>query len=101
MKVCLEDKPDVIILDTGLPYRNLDDVYAELRGDTRTMQIPVVFVIPKDSERSEWEKVKALGLRAKDGIVKVSDFDGMVESVEEALPPNRRPSGNVLWQADD
>ena len=101
MKVCLEDKPDVIILDVGLPYRDLTDVYSELRGDTQTRQIPIIFVIPKDSETSEWEKIQALGLGAKDGIFEVSDFDGIVKSVEEALPPNRRPSGNVLWQADD
>jgi DNA-binding response OmpR family regulator len=101
MKVCLAEKPDVIILDTGLPYREVDNVYAELRGDTQTRQIPIVFVVPKDSESSEWEKVKGLGLNPKDAIVEVSDFEGLAKNVEEALPSNRRPGGRILWQAGD
>ena len=86
MEICLTEKPDAIILDTGLPYRDLGDVYAELRGDTRTMQIPIVFVIPKDSESSEWERVKGLGLNSKDAIVEVSDYDGLAKSIEEIWP---------------
>src|SRR5262245_10437415 len=43
IQVCLDERPDVIVLDTVLPYREAKDVFIELRRDPRTAQIPVVF----------------------------------------------------------
>lgn len=103
MKVCLDDRPDVIVLDAVLPYREVADVFIELRGDPSTAGIPIVFVfIPRKDERPDRNQVETLQLGPKDAIVELPDVEGLVKSVEQALPPHRRNlRGNVLWQADD
>jgi two-component system cell cycle response regulator len=102
MGVCVENMPDVIVLDTGLPYQQTDDIYATLRDDPRTNHIPLVFVVPKDEPDEDRDRLKNLGLGPKDAIVKLPDIEELVRCVEKALPPGRRNlGGTVLWQAKD
>ena len=65
----LESQPDLIILDMGFPDTDGRDVLAQLKGDQRTAQIPVV-VWSAGRRDPESDSRIALALGAEDYIEK-------------------------------
>jgi CheY-like chemotaxis protein len=73
-------RPDLILLDLGLPRRNGFEVLAEIQGNTRLRSLPVV-VFSSSSLPSD--KRKSLELGALDFITKRSSLQGMTEAIRQ------------------
>src|SRR5438067_7574809 len=80
------DKPDLILLDLGLPDRDGLELVAALRGEPRSALIVV-------SARDQTEqKVTALDLRADDYVTKPFDTEALLARVRAS--PSQRPSSD-------
>jgi two-component system, OmpR family, KDP operon response regulator KdpE len=74
-----DEKPDVIILDLGLPDKSGLDVIAEIR---QRSQVPIIVLSARDDERS---KVEALDLGADDYISKPFGMAELTARLRAAL----------------
>jgi two-component system, OmpR family, KDP operon response regulator KdpE len=81
------NKPDVVILDLGLPDMDGVEVCARLREWT---QIPIIILSVRDSER---EKVAALDAGADDYLTKPFGVEELLARVRVALRHSTRPLG--------
>ena len=84
VKACLEDKPDIMLLDIMLPGMDGYKVLAEIR---KTSNVPVIMITAKGET---FDKVLGLELGADDYIVKPFDPKELVARVKAVL---RRYSG--------
>ena len=75
-------RPDLVVLDVGMPFMTGDEVHRELRRDPRTRYIPVVFVTAK---RTTAEVAARLRNGADDYIAKPFDIDELVARIASAL----------------
>lgn len=78
-------KPDIILLDLGLPDRDGMDILRELR---ETSEVPVIVVSARGQER---EKIAALDLGANDYITKpfhMGELQARIRVVERMLSLN-------------
>src|SRR5258705_12061712 len=75
-------RPDLVVLDVGMPLMNGDEVHRELRRDPRTRYIPVVFVTAK---RTTAEMAARLRNGADDFVAKPFDIDELVARVSSSL----------------
>ncbi|MBN2354781.1 response regulator transcription factor [candidate division KSB1 bacterium] len=75
-------RPDLIILDVMLPGKDGWEVIRELRRDSVTQHLPVIFLTAKDSEIDE---VVGLELGADDYIVKPISMRKLLARVKLAL----------------
>lgn len=75
-------RPDLVVLDIGMPLMTGDEVHRELRRDPRTRYIPVVFVTAK---RTPGEMAARLRNGADDYISKPFDVDELVARIASAL----------------
>ncbi|MEP6693447.1 MAG: response regulator [Chloroflexota bacterium] len=75
-------RPDLVVLDVGMPFLTGDEVHKELRRDPRTRYIPVVFVTAK---RTTAEMAARLKNGADDYISKPFDVDELVARIASAL----------------
>jgi diguanylate cyclase (GGDEF)-like protein len=75
-------RPDLIVLDVGMPLLNGDEVHRELRRDPRTRYIPVVFVTAKTTTA---EMAARLRNGADDYVSKPFDVDELVARIAAAL----------------
>jgi diguanylate cyclase (GGDEF)-like protein len=66
----LEVNPDQILLDVEMPGQSGFDVCRQLKGDSATMHIPIIFLTGKTSSE---EKIEGLELGATDYITKPFD----------------------------
>jgi CheY-like chemotaxis protein len=73
-------RPDLILLDLGLPRRNGFEVLAEIQGNTSLRSLPVV-VFSSSSLPSD--RRKSLELGALDFITKRSSRQGMTEAIRQ------------------
>jgi diguanylate cyclase (GGDEF)-like protein len=76
------DRPDLVLLDVGMPVMTGDEVHRELRRDPRTRYIPVVFVTAK---RTTAEMAARLRNGADDFVAKPFDIDELVARVSSSL----------------
>ena len=76
----IEDGPKVILLDLKLPKVDGLDVLKRLKGDPRTMKIPVV-VLTSSKEQSDVVKSYQLGVNSY--IVKPVDFESFAKAVQD------------------
>ncbi len=72
-------RPDVIVLDLGLPDRDGKDVIAEVR---RASQVPIIVLSARDREQ---EKIAALDLGADDYINKPFGIGELMARIRTAL----------------
>ncbi|NWF70526.1 MAG: response regulator [Chloroflexi bacterium] len=79
--------PSLIVLDIMLPDMNGYDVCRELRTDSRTNHIPIIFLTQKD-ERSD--KIFGLELGADDYITKPFDIEELKLRVQNAIKASER-----------
>jgi len=75
-------RPDLVVLDVGMPLLTGDEVHRELRRDRRTRYIPVVFVTAK---RTTAEMAARLRNGADDYVAKPFDVDELVARIASAL----------------
>jgi diguanylate cyclase (GGDEF)-like protein len=75
-------RPDLVVLDVGMPFMTGDEVHRELRRDPRTRYIPVVFVTAK---RTTSEVAARLRNGADDYVAKPFDVDELVARIASAL----------------
>lgn len=75
-------RPDLVILDVGMPLMTGDEVHRELRRDPRTRYIPVVFVTAKGTTG---DVAKRLRNGADDYVAKPFDIDELVARISSAL----------------
>ena len=72
-------RPDLILLDLNLPRKNGREVLAEVKGDPRLKNIPVVILTTSHSER---DVLEAYDQHANCYIVKPVGFENFVEAVK-------------------
>jgi diguanylate cyclase (GGDEF)-like protein len=75
-------RPDLVVLDVGMPLLSGDEVQRELRRDPRTRYIPVLFVTAK---RTTAEVAARLRNGADDYVSKPFDIDELVARIASAL----------------
>lgn len=79
MRTILEERPDLIVLDLGLPDRDGKEVVAEVRGWSA---VPIVILSAREQER---EKVAALDAGADDYLTKPFGVGELLARVRVAL----------------
>ena len=82
MEVCLQERPDIVVLDILMPGKSGWDVMEELKSDPVTESIPVIISTvknrPEDMEKGE-------ELQATDYIAKPYVFSDLLEKVQKIL----------------
>jgi DNA-binding response OmpR family regulator len=105
VRICLKERPNIIILDIRLPDIDGYEVAKKLRHDRRTSKIPILFLTEK---RSRSDKLKGLELGADDYITKPFDIQELRLRVRNSLqrskigsvinPITELPEGSVVDQ---
>lgn len=75
-------RPDLVLLDVGLPDGDGFDLCRSLQADDRTRDVPVVFLTARDAT---CDKVDAFALGAEDYLAKPFDPDELRARVEARL----------------
>ena len=75
-------RPQLILLDLGLPELSGDQVFARLRSDHRTRYTPVIFLTGSSGRT---EKVRHLLAGADDYVTKPFDLDELAARVQAAV----------------
>ncbi|MDB5365883.1 MAG: kdpE [Rhodospirillales bacterium] len=90
------EKPDVIVLDLGLPDQDGLEVVRRIRAQQTT---PIVVLSVRDDERG---KVEALDLGADDYVVKPFGMDELIARLRAALRHGLQAQGTApLFEAGD
>jgi DNA-binding response OmpR family regulator len=82
VKKAHEEKPDLIILDIKMPVGGGMGVFENLRMNSNTMLIPIIFITAHPSEEI---KRKVLEMGAEDFIAKPFNADELLAKVRKAL----------------
>ena len=83
LRLLAAEKPDVVILDLGLPDRSGFEVIAEIRKHS---PVPIIVLSARSDERS---KVQALDLGADDYVGKPFGMAELMARIRAALAPSR------------
>ena len=83
-------RPQLIVLDLGLPELSGDQVFARLRSDHRTRYTPVLFLTGSSGRT---EKVRHLLAGADDYVTKPFDLDELAARVQAAVRRARTLGG--------
>lgn len=87
LDICRVKVPNVVVLDIQLPDVDGYEVCRNLRGNTRTSYVPIIFLTQKD-ERSD--KIAGLELGADDYVTKPFDIEELKLRVEGAIRRSQR-----------
>jgi CheY-like chemotaxis protein len=87
LEICRRKLPNVVVLDIQLPDIDGYEVCRQLRNNTRTSYVPIIFLTQKD-ERSD--KIAGLELGADDYITKPFDIEELKLRVEGAIRRSKR-----------
>jgi DNA-binding response OmpR family regulator len=87
LEICRRKLPNVVVLDIQLPDIDGYEVCRQLRNNTRTSYVPIIFLTQKD-ERSD--KIAGLELGADDYITKPFDIEELKLRVEGAIRRTKR-----------
>ncbi|RMG95106.1 MAG: response regulator [Deltaproteobacteria bacterium] len=78
-------RPDLMLVDVQLPYRNGFEVTHEIRKMPEGRDVPVVLMSAVYTSAERGKAYAAKGLRAQDFLVKPFDLDTMLTRVRELL----------------
>src|SRR4029078_9741647 len=81
-----EHRPDLILLDIDMPGRDGFEICADLKSDSLTKSIPVIFL---SAEASTSEKIRGLELGAADYVTKPFDAAELLARVRASLRTRR------------
>jgi two-component system KDP operon response regulator KdpE len=95
LDACREDKPDVVILDLGLPDISGVEVLRELRSWS---QVPVVVL---SARHGSDDKVEALDEGADDYVTKPFGMDELLARVRAAVRRSAGPESDPTIETDD
>ena len=90
MRLMAAEKPDLVVLDLGLPDKSGLELIAEIR---KTSAVPIVVLSARHDERS---KVEALDLGADDYVSKPFGMAELMARLRAALRHAFRARGNCL-----
>jgi len=82
VKSCIEERPDLVILDIRLPDIDGYEVAKRLRDDRRTKEVPIIFLTEK---RDRADRLHGLELGADDYITKPFDIQELRLRVRNSL----------------
>jgi putative two-component system response regulator len=82
LRAAMEERPDIILLDIGLPGMNGLDVCRRLRADTRTVALPIILVTGQVTSR---DVVAGLDAGADDFVRKPYDEAELMARVRSVL----------------
>jgi len=80
MRVALEQRPAVVLLDLALPERSGKELLEDLRADPITHDIAIVVVTAHADRLTEWHRAEADGV-----VAKPFDIDDLLVTVQRAL----------------
>ena len=86
LKICLENPPDLILLDLNMPFFDGFEILRRLKDDRRTFSIPVI-VVSGASETSD--KTRGLDLGAIDYVTKPYDVVELKARIRVGLRTKR------------
>jgi CheY-like chemotaxis protein len=86
VRLAIEHRPDLVLLDLHLPDISGDEVLRRLRADPRTAAIPVV-VVSADATPASVERLQQAGADAY--LTKPLDVDDFLRVVGQFLPAER------------
>ena len=89
-KVAASVRPDLMLLDLIMPYRDGFDVLYDLKHHPATSEIPIIIMSVKDREE---EIVKGLNMGAEDYVVKPFNSLELVARVRKILERENRRAG--------
>jgi two-component system, OmpR family, KDP operon response regulator KdpE len=89
LKALSAEKPDLVILDLGLPDRSGFEVIAAIRKDST---VPIIVLSARNDERS---KVEALDLGADDYLSKPFGMDELTARIRAALRHRYQAQGEL------
>lgn len=87
LETCRRKLPNVVVLDIQLPDIDGYEICRQLRSNTRTSYVPIIFLTQKD-ERSD--RIAGLELGADDYITKPFDIEELKLRVEGAIRRSMR-----------
>ncbi len=80
--------PDLILLDIDMPGMNGYELCKQLKADSRTCSVPVIFISALDDDPGERAKASAVG--GIDYIIKPFRIEDVLARVEANLPKEKR-----------
>ncbi|MEO7963442.1 MAG: response regulator transcription factor [Gemmatimonadaceae bacterium] len=96
LQIALDERPDLIILDIGLPKRNGLSVARELR--TRAFTAPVLMLTARDTVT---DKVQGFDAGADDYLSKPFDYDELLARVRALLRRSALRNDATLMRVSD
>lgn len=103
VRVCQEDRPDLVLLDINLPDINGYEVCRRLKDDLRTRSIPIIFLSQRNLQA---DKIHGLRTGGDDYITKPFNFDELRLRIQNTLTRTRyrrqvdpftgQPSGSLI-----
>lgn len=91
VNLCLNQQPDLVILDIRLPDIDGFEVARRIRANRRTRDLPIIFLTEK---RERADRLEGLSLKAEDYITKPFDIQELRLRVVNTLERNRRVTLN-------
>lgn len=82
IRAILDQKPDLVVLDLGMPYIDGFELLAALKGDPLTRTIPVI-VLSSRTDLQSLDRVVALG--AAEYLNKPIRVESLLDAVERRL----------------
>jgi len=92
------DQPSIVLIDLMMPGRSGVQLFARLRGDSATSEIPIVMVTGiKEEMGIDWgDIVDKLKARKPDGFIEKPIIPEKIVSVVNGVLSGRKPDGEVL-----
>ena len=82
LDIARQKKPDLVLMDVGMPHMNGFEALTALRSDSATMKTPVILV---SAHRDEAEVVKGFSLGADDYITKPFNSGELMARISRVL----------------
>lgn len=89
LHACLEEIPDIVLLDIRLPDLDGYEIVKRLKNNRRTQSVPIIFLTEK---RQREDRLRGLSMQVEDYITKPFDIQELRLRVRNVLMRYRRSS---------